>query len=284
MITTALAAGKRGGSSLHCTVSPTFYNTLYYTFYNTRYYTIYNTFYTFLLYYTVSLTFYNTLYYAFSSTLQQHTLLHVSLHLSNALYYTTLRLALAMSLVSPNANKGQLQDCATLWRLVTETATKLKFLNELRPTDMKRVDTAVVQQRKTGLPQRNRKQQLFLSKVLEISPFYFLLCTIALSLNKLTATKGTVLDTLLKTIAANRDNDKILCPNLRLFAVQRGVPGADQRFGQHGRRSTLQDTNQGDSTFTGVVGSDEGDPQGEIKRGSLNTRIQGTSSVQLPLV
>jgi hypothetical protein len=279
MITTALAAGKRGGSSLNCTVSSTFYNTLYYRFcntlyctlYSTRYYTIYNTLYTFLLYYTVSTTF------------STHFTTHFFLLYNNALYYTTLR-SLAMSLVSPNANKDQLQDCATLWRLVTETATKLKFLKELRPTDMKRVDTAVLQQKKTGLPQRNRKQQLFLSKVLEISPVYFLLCTIALSLNKLTATKGTVLDTLLETIAANRDNDKILCPNLCLFAVQRGVPGANQRPGQHETRLMLQDINRGDGTFTEVVGSDEGEPQGEIKRGSLNTRIQGTSSVQLPLV
>jgi hypothetical protein len=171
MITTALAAGKRGGSSLNCTVSSTFYNTLYYRFcntlyctlYSTRHYTIYNTLYTFLLYYTVSTTFYNTLYYAFFPTLQQHTLLHVSLSFSNALYYTTLR-SLAMSLVSPNANKGQLQDCATLWKLVTETATKLKFLKELRPTDMKRVDrTASEEPQTTALPQQSarNKSRLF---------------------------------------------------------------------------------------------------------------------------
>jgi hypothetical protein len=180
-----------------------------------------------------------------------------------------------MSQRMPERKKG-LQDSAMQWKLILETARQLRFQEELRPPQVKRVKTAVALQGKIGLAEKPKKQQLFLDRVLEISPVYFLLCAIAFSQNQVASTRGTILDSLVEKIASNKANDSILRSELQSYAVQLGVPGAVQPSKQHAPQLMLQEDSQGV-----ITRSDMGEPHDETERTSSNTNSRGALSVQV---
>jgi hypothetical protein len=91
-----------------------------------------------------------------------------------------------------------------------ETARELKFEETLRRPQSARLKKAVALLAKTGLPDKPKKQQIFLDRVLEISPVYFLLCAIALSQNQVAHTKWAILDNLVETMVANKDNNEVV--------------------------------------------------------------------------
>jgi hypothetical protein len=64
--------------------------------------------------------------------------------------------------------------------------------------------------------------------VLEISPRYFLLCTIALSQNLLAYTKDAILNSILDIITKNKENDAIIHSDIRSYAIEFKIPGAAQ--------------------------------------------------------
>lgn len=105
---------------------------------------------------------------------------------------------------------------------------RLKFQTELTLPQAKRVKNAVELVTKKGLSERLQRQQRFLSRVLDISPGYFLLCAIALSQNALTYTKDAILDSLLDMMRKNKENTAVTQPDILLFAAEFKIPGAGQ--------------------------------------------------------
>lgn len=144
------------------------------------------------------------------------------------------------------------------WKQLTETARRLKFQKELRPSQSKRVTGSVAFLRKVGMNGKQQKHQLFLDRALEISRVYFMLCAIAFSQNQIVSTQTATLDSLLERIASNRDNDKILCPRFHLYATRLRVP-ATARFQADGQDVTtlgeLHDETEGISSNTNSRGT-----------------------------
>ncbi|KAF2188770.1 hypothetical protein K469DRAFT_70544 [Zopfia rhizophila CBS 207.26] len=167
-----------------------------------------------------------------------------------------------MSQSKPKA-PSRLQDSATGWKQITDTARRLKFQKELARSQSERVRKAVELVAKRGLSEKPQKLQRFLDRVLEISPDYFLLCAITLSQNVVTYTKGAVLDDLLDTIATNKENGEIIRLDIRSYAVEFNVPGAVQLTRQNETLSAPQEAGQRDGTVAEVAMSDAHNPQDE---------------------
>jgi hypothetical protein len=90
------------------------------------------------------------------------------------------------------------------------------------------VEIAVKVWTKKGLSGRPRKQQVFLDSVQEKSRGCSLLCAIAYSQNRIGATPQHVLDSLLRKIENNKEDDIFTRADILAYAAEYKIPGAVQ--------------------------------------------------------
>lgn len=125
----------------------------------------------------------------------------------------------------------RLPNSATGWQRITSVAKELKFQDKLTDTQSRCVTYAVQVLKSKKSSERLRKYQRFLDSVLQIKTEYFLLSAIAFSQNLVYRTQATILEELLSTIEANKENTAFIRPDIRSFATKSNVPGAAQLEG-----------------------------------------------------
>jgi hypothetical protein len=114
-----------------------------------------------------------------------------------------------------------------VWEILQSTAENLKGSNTLKPFQTDRFN-AIVKMESAQKSRQMRKQARFLTTVRKISPYYYLLCALALSQNRLWATSDSELAKIVAKIRRNCDNATFIYPNVRYIATKLNIEGAQE--------------------------------------------------------
>jgi hypothetical protein len=101
-----------------------------------------------------------------------------------------------------------------------ETSSRLKLSRPLTTGQSNRIKRITAR----GSSSRGARKELdFLNKVYSISPYYYLLCAMTFSQNKLDSTKAAVLENLVKRIAEGRDDATMINGAVQAHAARLGI-------------------------------------------------------------